>query len=224
MSEFTILSKALGEVFEPQIDEFMQIVELKPNYIFSDKYKRKINKLIKRREKPYFKLICTTGRRIVCTAAAVIIILSSSLSVEAVREAIHDFLMNIFKGHTAVSVSGTIEDYPTVIEEEYEIANLPKGFEQVDYYADDKFVLKSYSNGDDYILFEQTVYYDFMENFDNSYSKLEYYTDLQGKEYLIHSLENEYCIIFNNGKYIMQITSNLDKNKVINLCEDTKIK
>lgn len=116
MNEFSILSKALGEVFEPQIDEFMQTVELKPNFIFSDKYKRKISKLIKRREKPYFKLICTTGRRIVCTAAAVIIILASSLSVEAVREAIHDFLMNIFKGHTAVSVSGTIENYPTVIE------------------------------------------------------------------------------------------------------------
>lgn len=224
MNEFTILSKALEEVFEPQINEFMQTVELKPNYVFSDKYKRKIKKLIKRREKPYFKLICTTGRRIVCTAAAVIIILASSLSVEAVREAIHDFLMNIFKGHTAVSVSGTVEDYPTVIEEEYEIANLPEGFEQVDYYADNKFVLTSYSNGDDYILFEQTVYYDFMENFDNSYSKLEYYTDLQGKEYLVHSLENEYCVIFNNGKYIMQITSNLDKDKVINLCKDTKIK
>ena len=153
MNEFSILSKALGEVFEPQIDEFMQTVELKSDYIFSDKYRRKIIKLIKRREKPYFKLICTTGRRIVCTAAAVIIILASSLSVEAVRDAIHDFLMNIFKGHTAVSVSGTIEDYPTVIEEEYEIANLPDGFEQVDYYADDKSVLASYINDEKYIFF-----------------------------------------------------------------------
>ncbi len=75
MNDFSILSKALGEVFEPQIDEFMETVELKSDYIFSDKYKRKINKLIKRREKPYFKLICTTGRRIVCAAAAVIIVL-----------------------------------------------------------------------------------------------------------------------------------------------------
>ncbi len=224
MNEFSILSKALGEVFEPQIDEFMQTVELMPNYIFPNKYRRKIIKLIKRREKPYFKLICTTGRRIVCTAAAVIIILASSLSVEAVREAIHDFLMNIFKGHTAVSVSGTIEDYPTVIEEEYEIANLPEGFEQVDYYADNKFVLTSYSNGDDYILFEQTVYYDFIENFDNSYSKLEYYTDMLGQEYLIQDTGHNYCVTYNNGEYIIQITSNLNKDSIVNLCKDTKIK
>ena len=224
MNEFSILSKALGEVFEPQIDEFMQTVELKSDYIFSDKYKRKIIKLIKRREKPYFKLICTTGRRIVCAAAAVIMILASSLSVEAVREAIHDLLMNIFKGHTAVSVSGTIEDYPTVIEEEYEIANLPDGFEMVDYYADDKSVLASYINGEKYILFEQTVYYDFIGNFDNSHSEFEYYTDEFGQEYLIHNTGSDYCITFNNGKYIIRITSNLDKNEVINLCKDTKIK
>ncbi len=224
MNDFSILSKALGEVFEPQIDEFMETVELKSDYIFSDKYKRKINKLIKRREKPYFKLICTTGRRIVCAAAAVIIVLASSLSVEAVREAIHDFLMNIFKGHTAVSVSGTMEDYPTVIEEEYEIANLPEGFEMVDYYADEISIFIMYENKDKYILFEQTVYCDFMGNFDNSNSEFEYYTDMFGHEYLIQDTGHNYCVIYNNGIYILQITSNLDKNDIINLCKDTKIK
>lgn len=224
MNEFSILSKALGEVFEPQIDEFMQTVELKSDYIFSDKYKRKINKLIKRREKPYFKLICTTGRRIVCTAAAVIIILASALSVEAVREAIHDFLMNIFKGHTAVSVSGTIEDYPAVIEEEYEISNLPEGFELTDYYADDKSVLVAYFNEEKYILFEQIIYRDFIENLDNSHSELEYYTDVSGQEYLVQNTGHNYCVIYNNGRYVIQITSNLDKKETINLCKDTKMK
>ncbi|MDE7287990.1 MAG: DUF4367 domain-containing protein [Oscillospiraceae bacterium] len=224
MNEFTILSKALGEVFEPQIDEFMQTVELKPNYIFSNKYKRKINKLIKRRERPYFKLICTTSRRIVCTAAAVIIILASSLSVEAVREAIHDFLMNIFNGHIVVSVSGTIEDYPTVIEEEYEIANLPEGFEMVDYYVDETSIFIMYENEDNYILFEQTVYYDFMADFDNSNSEFEYYTDMFEQEYLIQDTGHSYCVIYNNGMYVLQITSNLDKYDIINLCKNTKIK
>lgn len=224
MNEFTILSKALGEVFEPQIDEFMQTVELKSDYIFSDKYKRKINKLIKRREKLYFKLICTTGRRIVCTAAAVIIILASALSVEAVREAIHDFLMNIFNGHTTVSVSGTIEDYPTIIEEEYEIASLPEGFELADYYVDETSVVAMYLNNDKYILFEQTVYYDFTGNFDNNNAEFEYYTDTSGQEYLIYNTGNTFNIMFDNGKYVIRIESNLYKDDIIDLCKDTKIK
>lgn len=224
MNEFSILAKALGEVFEPQIDEFMQTVELKPNYIFSDKYKRKINKLIKRREKPYFKLICTTWRRIVCTSAAVIIILASALSVEAVREAIHDFFMNIFKGHTAVSVSGTIEDYPTFIEEEYEIANLPEGFEMVDYYADKLSVFAMYVNNDKYISFQQMVYDKFTENFDNEHSTVEYYTDILGKEFLIQDTGYNYCVVHNDGRYVIQVASNLNKDDVIKLCKDTKIK
>jgi len=224
MNEFSILSKALGEVFEPQIDEFMQTVELKSDYIFSDKYRRKIIKLIKRREKPYFKLICTTGRRIVCTAAAVIIILASSLSVEAVREAVHDFLMNIFKGHTAVSVSGTVEDYPTVIEEEYEIANLPDGFELIDYYADDISVFAMYVNNDKYIFFQQMVYDDFIVNFDNSHSEIEYYIGENGQEYIVQDTGHSYCITYNNGRYVIKITSNLNKSEVVNLCKDTKIK
>lgn len=224
MNEFSILSKALGEVFEPQIDEFMETVDLKSDYEFSDKYRRKMNKLIKRREMPYFRLICTAGRRFVCAAAAVVIILASSLSVEAVREAIHDFLMNIFNGHTAVSVSGTIEDYPTFIEEEYEIANLPDGFELVDFYADDMLVFSTYLKDDKYIFFQQMVYDDFNENFDNSHSITEYYTDEFGKEYLIQDTGHNWCVIANNGKYIIQVTSNLDKETTISLCKDTKIK
>ncbi len=224
MSEFSILSKALGEVFEPQIDEFMKTVDLELNYKFSDKFKRKINKLIKRREKPYFKLICTTGRRIVCTATAVIIILASSLSVEAIREAVHDFLMNIFKGHTAVSVRGTMEDYPAFIEEEYEIANLPDGFELVDYYADDMSIFAMYANNDKYIFFQQMAYDKFKENFDNEHSNIECYTDLLGNEFLIQDTKHNCCVVYNNGRYIIQITSNLDKYEVVSLCKDTKIK
>lgn len=224
MSEFSILSNALREVFEPQIDEFLKTVDLELHYEFSDKYNRKINKLIKRREKPYFKLICTTWRRVVCTAAAVIIILASSLSVEAVRETIHDFLMNIFKGYTTVSVSETIKEYPTVIEEEYEISNLPEGFELSEYFCDEKSVFSAYFNGEKYIFFEQTVYYDFKANFDNSRSEFEYYTDISGQEYLIHDTGGDYCVTFNNGKYIILITSNLDKKEIMNLCKDTKIK
>lgn len=224
MNDFSILAKALGDIVEPQIDEYMRSVVIQSDYKFSEKFERKMKRLIKRREKPYFRLICTTGRRIACTAAAIIIILSSALRVEAVREAIHDFLMYIFNGHTAVSVSGTIPDYPSAIEEIYEIADLPAGFEQIDYYFDDSSVLISYFREEKYIFFEQNVYYDFEGDYDNSHSEFEYYTDEFGQEYLIQDTGTDYCIIFNNGRYIIRIISNLNKDDVINLCKSTKIK
>lgn len=224
MNDFSILAKALEDVVEPRLDKYIQSVEIQSDYKFSKKYERKMRQLIKRREKPYFHLISTAGRRLACAAAAVVMILASSLRAETVREAIHDFFMNIFKGHTAVSVSGGISDYPQTIEEEYEITDLPSEFEQTDYYIDDTSVLISYISGEKYILFEQTVYYDFLSNYDNSHSVLEYYTDEFGQEYLIQNTGTDYCITFNNGDYIIQITANLDKNTVIDLCKSTKIK
>lgn len=105
MDNYSILSKAIGDTFEPQLDEFIDSVNFDVNAEFSEKFERKMDKLIRRRNKPYFNLICTGGRRAACIVAAIIILSASSLSVEAVREVVHDFFMSIFGDHTAVSVS-----------------------------------------------------------------------------------------------------------------------
>lgn len=68
------------------------------------------------------------------------------------------------------------------------------------------------------------IYYNYSGNFDNEHSNLEYYTDDIGQEYLIHITEGEYCAVWNDGRYIVQITSNLNKDEIIKLCKNTKIK
>ncbi|MCM1530189.1 MAG: hypothetical protein NC093_09375 [Alistipes sp.] len=186
MDDYSILSRAIGEAFEPQLDEFVNSVDYDYEFEFSEKFERKMDKLIKRRNKPYFNLICTTGRRAVCIAVTIIILSASSLSVKAVREAIHDFIVSIFGNHTTVSVNNNSGmDYPTVIEEEYEIFNLPSGFELADYNRDNGTLFAAYFNEDQYIFFEQIVHYVYTENLDNEHSEIEYYTDESGQEYLI---------------------------------------
>lgn len=158
MDNYSILSKAIGDTFEPQLDEFIDSVNFDVNAEFSEKFERKMDKLIRRRNKPYFNLICTGGRRAACIVAAIIILSASSLSVEAVREVVHDFFMSIFGDHTAVSVSiNTEKDYPVTIEEEYAISNLPDGFELSDYNRDSGTIFAAYFYGDKYIFFEQFV-------------------------------------------------------------------
>ena len=147
MDNYSILSRAIGEAFEPKLDEFIDSVNFDVNAEFSEKFERKMDKLIRRRNKPYFNLICTGGRRAACIAAVVIILSASSLSVEAVREAVHDFFMSIFEDHTAVSVnSDTEKDYQATIEEEYAISNLPDGFELSDYNRDSGTIFAFSSN------------------------------------------------------------------------------
>lgn len=184
-----------------------------------------MDKLIRRRNKPYFNLICTGGRRAACIAAVVIILSASSLSVEAVREAVHDFFMSIFEDHTAVSVnSDTEKDYPATIEEEYAISNLPDGFELSDYNRDSGTIFAAYFNGDKYIFFDQFVHDSYLGYFDNEHSELEYYTDESGQEYLIQNTGHDYCILWDDGNYILQITSNLNKKDALSLCKSTKSK
>ena len=225
MDNYLILSKAIGDAFEPQLDEFIDSVNFDINAEFSKKFERKMDKLIRRRNKPYFNLICTGGRRAACIAAVVIILSASSLSVEAVREAVHDFFMSIFEDHTAVSVnSDTEKDYPATIEEEYAISNLPDGFELSDYNRDSGTIFAAYFYGDKYIFFDQFVHDSYLVNFDNEHSELEYYTDESGQEYLIQSTNHDFCISWDNGEYIFKITSNLNKKDTLSLCKSTKSK
>lgn len=225
MDNYSILSKAIGDTFEPQLDEFIDSVNFEVNAEFSEKFERKMDKLIRRRNKPYFNLICTGGRRAACIVAAIIILSASSLSVEAVREVVHDFFMSIFGDHTAVSVSiNTEKDYPVTIEEEYAISNLPDGFELSDYNRDSGTIFAAYFYGDKYIFFEQFVHDSYLVNFDNEHSELEYYTDESGQEYLIQSTNHDFCISWDNGEYIFKITSNLNKKDTLSFCKSTKSK
>ena len=133
--------------------------------------------------------------------------------------------MSIFGDHTAVSVNiDTEKDYPATIEEEYAISNLPDGFELSDYNRDSGTIFAAYFNGDKYIFFEQIVHYAYTENLDNEHSEIEYYTDESGQEYFIHSTDHDYCITWDNGEYILKITSNLNKNDILSLCKSTKLK
>lgn len=225
MNNFSYFSKALDEVVDARLDDYVETLEVDKRYEFSEKYNKKINKLIKHREKPYFTLICTTGRRVACCVAALLILSFSSLSVKAVREAVCDFFMNIFSDHTEIIADSEIENsYPHSIDEEYHISSLPDGFKQVDYDKMENSIIITYFKDDDYIFFEQYTKDAYLSNYDNEQSTFESYTDENGQEYLVHNTDHDHTFIWDNGKYIFEICSNLDKRSVLELCESTKIK
>jgi len=216
MNNFSYFSKALDEVVDARLDDYVETLEVDKRYEFSEKYNKKINKLIKHREKPYFTLICTTGRRVACFVTALLILSFSSLSVKAVREAVCNFFMNIFSDHTEIIADSEIENsYPHSIDEEYHISSLPNGFKQVDYDKMENSIIITYFKDDDYIFFEQYTKDAYLSNYDNEQSTFESYTDENGQDH---------TFIWDNGKYIFEICSNLNKRSVLELCESTKIK
>lgn len=139
------------------------------------------------------------------------------------REAVCDFFMNIFSDHTEIIADSEIENsYPHSIDEEYHISSLPNGFKQVDYDKMKNSIIITYFKDDDYIFFEQYTKDAYLSNYDNEQSTFESYKDENGQEYLVHNTDHDHTFIWDNGKYIFEICSNLDKQSVLELCESTK--
>lgn len=227
MESNNLFLQALENVYDDEFENYMSSLERNNSFehIFSEHHNRKMNKLIKRQRKPYFKLISTAGRRAACIIVAFIVLSASALSVKAIREAFFDFITRFFSDHTVVTVeSGTDKGYPTTIEEEYFISELPDGFVEMDKGITDNSIDIIYFRNDEYVFFTQYTKAKYERNYDNERSEFSEFIDSDGKRYMIITNQSEITYIWDNGKYIFEITSNLDKEYTLKLCKSTKIK
>lgn len=231
MDSKEIIGNAMEEVLDDEFDKYINELPLYADHKFSDRHNRKMRKLIKRQRKPYFKLISTAGRRAACAVIAVVVFSASALSVNAVRDAVFDFIIERLPNHRGVvtAESGTDEDYPDTIEEEYYLSALPEGFEESYYSKTEKFLCISYSKEDCFIYFTQYTKSDFEYHYTNLDDRI--YSD--GEKYLVITGEDIAedrdlgiitLYIWNNGRYVFSVESNLDKDTILNLCNSIKVK
>ena len=224
MDSKAIIGNAMEEVLAEEFAEYINDLPLYTDHQFSERHNRKMNKLIRIQRKPYFKLISTAGRRAACIIVAFIVMSVSALSVKAIREAFFDFITRIFSDHNVVTVeSGTDSEYPGTIEEEYYISALPEEFVVTDTIDTENIKYHSYFRNSDYVIFTQFTKSEYEQNYDNEYTEYKELID-DDEKYLV--IENEYdtTYIWDNGKYIFTIQSNLDKKDIIDLCKSTKVK
>lgn len=224
MDSKEIIGNAMEEVLDEEFAEYINTLPIYADHKFSERHNRKMSKLIKRQRKPYFKLISTAGRRAACIVAAVVIFSASVLSVEAVRNAVFDFISKIFSDHNVVTVEGgTDSGYPETIEKEYYISKLPSEFIITNRFKTDNSIDISYQNDDKYVMFSQYTKSAFVQYIDNEKTQ---YTEIQdsGTVYMALINDSDTTYIWDNGSYIFIIQSNLDKDTVLNLCKSTRLK
>ena len=110
MNENTLFIQALNDVIDEDYNADVEAISLNDEHEFSDKHNKKMKKLIKRQSRPYFNLISTAGRRVACVVVAMIVLSASALSVEAVRNAVYDFIIKIFSNHSVVTTESGTDD------------------------------------------------------------------------------------------------------------------
>lgn len=212
--------KALYDALVPEYETYMQNIADK--HEFSPKFEKKMKKLISRRNKPYYKIINTAGKRTAC--AAVIVLVSSSvtiMNVEALRNAFSDFFISIYEKFSTVQ---PIEDdsAPETLEEIYAITYNLNDFEII--YEELNEYRHDIDYGKDNIVIYFSQYTKEMYDSNVNTEDAEILTiDINGHEaiYFIDN-HNYYNLIWDNGDYIISLSSNINKNTLIEMAKSVQ--
>ena len=192
-------------------------------HVFSPAFERRMNRLVKRRNKSYYMMINTAGKRIACIAGIVFIVsFSTVMSVSALREAFRDLFINIYKRFSVVRSAEDL-DAPEKIEDIYGITSDLSGYDVI--YTD----LDEYTNNIIYsdennnvIDFAQYVKSEFDMGINTESAEITH-IDIKGKEAVYYEDNQGYnTMIWDNGDYIIMISSNIDENALKDMADSVQ--
>lgn len=137
---------------------------------FSTEFEQSMNNIVNQRKKPLRRIFNTTAKRVASVAAAFLIVISVTFSVDAIRTPFVEMFQKIFDNHVEIKIEGETTDY---IAEIYAISELPQGYIMTDEMISKCMVNRDYEK-EDGTLFSYTqisTANDPMVNIDNEHSK-----------------------------------------------------
>ena len=213
--------KALFDALTP---EYKQILDdASDTHEFSVEFEKKMQKLIKLRNKPYYKIINTVGKRVACIV--VIVLLASSvtvLSVDALRNAVADFFVNIYEKFSTVQSVNEDKTAPTTIEDIYAITYDLSDYDVIYEEKDNYSYNITYIKDDVVIDFLQYTNDMYDQNVNTENAEISTIS-ITSKEAIIF-LDNQsyHHLIWDNGDYILNIRSNIDEDALICIAESVQ--
>ena len=202
MNENTALYRAIEQaVILPCAGEMESIADVECD--FSETYKKKVNRLIKDRSRPYYPLIKTTLRKTIFIIAAVLMM--STITVAAVPQ-LREWFVGLFVSQNENNADVHIYYEPTFI---------PKGFVEESRIKDIAHL------GIDYRFKNKIIFYSqspltATHNIDTENRKTEYVT-VSGCEAFLSYDDNSSIIVWNDGNYVYSINGDLCKNDIIEM-------
>lgn len=213
--------KALSDALKADYENSIPNIE---EHRFSPKFEKKMAKLINRRNKPYYRIINTVGKRVACAVFAFLVASSITvLSVKALRENVADFFIGIYEKFSTIKSADKTGTAPETIEDIYEItydlSEFTIDYEDYDDYSRDT----TYIKDNMVIYFNQFVkdFYDMSANTEDS-EILTYI--INGHEAIYFQDNHQYhVLIWDNGDYIISLGSNIGKDALIEIAESVQI-
>lgn len=184
--------------------EFAQIAtdEDSIDFTFSEKFIKRMDKLIRAQKKSYYKFINTAGKRVAVIFAAIITLFTASLSVKAIREPVVRFIKQVYETFIHYTFEGDIQPK---IKKEFFIKTLPDGFIQHDKIESDLAITTIYVNDNNTIKFTQQSTNNANHFFDNESGTLTKVT-ISGINVDIYESENIKHAVWTDEGYFFKLT------------------
>lgn len=206
--------------------EYAAMIPEHGEHIFSEKFERRMQKLIRRRSKLYYSFISTGLRRAACIVVMFLVVsFTTVMSVEALRKPFLDFLSSIFSDHTTIeSVLDLDGDYPETIEERYEITEGLEGFVLEEKTNNKNLVVHYYSDAskEHYVIIYQNTISSYKTNHNTEDSSVSF-VEINNQEVMsYYDNQGYYNLVWNNGNYIIELHSNIGENALIEVAKSVK--
>lgn len=113
------------------------------DFTFSERFNKRMAKLIKSQKKVYYNFINTAYKRVAIICIVLLTMLTTACSVKAIREPIVNFFTEVYESFTRYFFEGDTVD---VLTKEYSISKLPDGFTQTNKTQNDVFIITECCN------------------------------------------------------------------------------
>jgi hypothetical protein len=192
-------------------------------YEFSNGFKRKMKKLIRKsKTRSSVGAMAFLRRRAVAFVAAIIILFASAMSVSAVRAAVFEFITEVYEKFTNIffnesrSSQDTADGFTI-----YEPTYIPEGFELVNKNIDG-LILLEYEKGNDFISYSQQCLENVSMHINTEGVELEEleFKGLPAKYYSNQGVQN---LLWYDDEYMYMVSSTLDRDIVFKIAESIVI-
>jgi len=189
------ISQAFIQVLNERVPDLSDI----PDHVFSERFEKKMNKLIRREAAHPWAVSHTLARNLIAAAIVIILLFTLCMSVGAIREAIFHFFTEHFETYDDV-----VFEMPekTKIEEEYIITALPEGFSLQEEEISKLFIRRSYEDATgNYIMLSQKLSFSNGLSVDNE--SLEYtIMEIDGRGVFISASEDIVSFVWDQDSYV----------------------
>lgn len=189
------ISQAFIQVLNERVPDLSDI----PDHVFSERFEKKMNKLIRKEAAHPWAVSHTLARNLIAAAIVIMLLFTLCMSVGAIRNAIFNFFQQHFEDHDKIVFEAPER---TIIEKEYVISVLPEGFSLKEEEISNINISRIFENEQgDYIHFSQELFLSNGVAVDNERSKYDV-MEIDGLGVFISSSTNEITFTWNQDEYI----------------------